>query len=867
MYEAHFGLTSGTFGTKAEGPAVFVGPQQADLIAGIHKGLAARDAIVTVTGPVGVGKTTVVNRALETIHPGRMAAWVGRMAISSEEVLELLLAGFGFKRKTNSTLQRFAAFRRLLHERASTGIPVAIVIEDARKLGPAALAEVEALTAADTADGGGANIILMGEPGLGELLSEPDLARLKQRIRRRQRVAALTGAEVQGYLKHAIRTAGGDYDRVFGAGVAELVTDCSGGIPRIINTLCETALNTAMEAGKSIVSAEFMHQVAVDAFGFEGELPNVEIPGDAGEDTALSAAAMTDIHDELNNGRKLAADSVTPPEPVPPSPVFDVVDDEIPESARNIVVESGRYPLEPDDEPGSDVDNGAGLLATDDTASQEPVIVADDEPTLTDIPDLINDTQPDLGALPEAASGDSASQKPGDTFDLDAALSPEVESTNMMPGVTANLDEFANAAESTNRMPAVTERLDDIATRADAGQSAILDAPTFDPDNLPTLSDSMRVEVANDTLDTRPADAEPGDTPFDLDSALESRPEPVSDEVVVAEEAVSPALADPDPVAAAGTDAVPASEPEPAVALDAEPETPPAPDGETASGEAPDVKQPQPEPADDGGPVMADPLTDSAPVIPEADLTALQAALDAVKAGNGADAPVTEVTGAPETPANVAGEAAGDDDPDVSLDQVIAEQQTKNEEMDQFAQAIGSAGSLEEISDGMAETLFGEEFDEAAAAAVAMGPDSGVAEGELVVPGASNDDASNVAGNGAVQPAETPAEKEKARVTGPEVDSENGLRDSVALRINVLNQMKDQVDNERTEVVEMGEEPAQDIDSSSGGPQPEPIERQINTSMTQTLEALNVAKAAEAVAAEKADKKSSGFFSRFRRSS
>ena len=505
MYEAHFGLISRTFGTKAEGPAVFVGPRQADLISGIHQGLAARDGVVTISGPVGVGKTTVVNRALETIHPGRMAAWVGRMAISSEEVLELLLAGFGFKRKTNSTLQRFAAFRRLMHERAAAGIPVAIVIEDARKLGAAALAEVEALTAADTADGGGANIILMGEPGLDDLLADPDLARLKQRIRRRQCVEPLSAAEVQGYLRHAIRIAGADYDELFGAGVADIVTACSEGIPRIINTLCETALNAATEAGDKTISAEFMRRVAIDAFGFEDDLPVTDLANGLTEDDNSAVTGSIPVSTPASSAVTVAGES----EIVRESPVADVADVAavpIPETARHIVVESGRYPVEPDDEPGEESTYQSRPQSPDDTAAYEPevLIVGDDEPTLTDIPEFINDTQPDLDVLPGSESGDESIHNAEEAFDLDAVLSPEVEATNMMPGVTADLDTIVSAAASTNRMPEMTGNLDEIVAQIDGSQPAISEAPGFDPDDLPTLSDSMRVDFAKQAGDAEP---------------------------------------------------------------------------------------------------------------------------------------------------------------------------------------------------------------------------------------------------------------------------------------------------------------------------------------------------------------------------
>ncbi len=287
MYEAHFGLKSRAFGSKAEGSGVFTGPRQVEIMTSVKKALAAHDAVVTVTGPVGVGKTTIVNRSLETLSPGRMAAWVGRMALAPDEVLDLLLAGFGIGGKARGTIQRFALFRRLLTERAAAGAQVAIVVEDAVRIGADALVELEALTAADAGDGAGANIILMGQPDLHKLLASPELARMKQRSRLRQEIPALTLPETQGYLKHCLREAGGDYDRIFGAGVADIVHGCSEGIPRLINTLCESALSAAMEDGQATVTARLMHKIAVDAFGYEGPLP------DAKQDAPVEAPAAS----------------------------------------------------------------------------------------------------------------------------------------------------------------------------------------------------------------------------------------------------------------------------------------------------------------------------------------------------------------------------------------------------------------------------------------------------------------------------------------------------------------------------------------------------------------------------------------------
>jgi len=278
MYQEHFGLKTKPFGSNAEGPAVFVGPQQTNVINSLKKGLNAVDAIVAVSGPVGVGKTTIVARALESLSPGRMVALVGRMKLAPDEVLELLLTGFGISRQATGTIQRFAAFRRLLTERAAAGAQVAIVVEDAQRVGLDALVELESLTAADSGDATGANIILMGHLDLNEWLATPALARLRQRTRLRQVVEPFTAAEVLGYLRHSIRAAGGDFDSMFDGGAVDMLYRCSEGIPRVINNLCESALSMAADEGTNTLTAIFIQKVARDALGIEVLLPHTPAP-------------------------------------------------------------------------------------------------------------------------------------------------------------------------------------------------------------------------------------------------------------------------------------------------------------------------------------------------------------------------------------------------------------------------------------------------------------------------------------------------------------------------------------------------------------------------------------------------------------
>jgi general secretion pathway protein A len=905
MYEAHFGLKSRPFGSKAEGTGIFVGPQQMKVISSLHKALAAPDAVVTVTGPVGVGKTTIVSRALESISPGRTAAWVGRMQLSPEEVLELLLAGFGIQGKSKGTIQKFTAFRRLLGNQAAAGARVAIIVEDAQKISPGALAELEAMTAADNGDTASANIILMGQPGLNQLLSTPELARMKQRNRLRQSVEAFSLAEVTGYLKHSIREAGGQYDAIFDEGVADIVYACSEGIPRVINTMCATALETAAEEGSARITAALMHQVAVDAFGYDGPIPDalptvVEAKAAAEpvpvetkpETTPVASEAKPEItpvasetktepkpepvaapkpeamsaqacEPELDREPAAAAGTEVPAEvettaqqteAAPKLPenatAEERAEDELPPTARNLVVESGRYPVIPE----SAVESAEPAAPVFESASVDSI--KDDEPDL-EIPELINDTQPELNRLevpdepgePAPVVEDAPKEKTGSTavmeklpealaakaekpesaideprsasvsgddeeadFDLDAALSIDAGETNVMRGITPNLDTLA--AEPRAQRPA-PEPKPTVKTEAESRPEpapgftiAQVEAENELPslDDLPTLSDSMRVDVDKEV--GRAQELEAKNTP-----APEAPAAPVAK--------TSPAA-----------------------------EVPAAPVAKTRPAPIAQVSE------------LTARIATLDPSSRDGEVDALEAALDAAKKSD--FAAMTSPGSAPAVNSS-AEQDLPDLIPEITLDKVLPDQPDNDEELQKLAAEIGNASSLEDMSDMMAETLFGSQAFEKIAAAVVANPP---ADHELADAPPEGPSPVKLELEAELDPSPTPG---AANDTVEPDEGEVALKESVALRIDMLNAMKGKVADRPAEKVVLGGNGLKDTSAPKpNGPQPEPIENQINTSITQTLEALDISKVADKLGddhTKEKQKKSGGLFSRFRKSS
>ena len=161
--------------------------------------------------------------ALSALAGTHRTVRIGRMKLAGEDALEYLLEEFGVTDLPRGPIRQFAALRTQLAELEAQNTRIALVVEDATRLGEQTLAELEALTAADAGDSGGAALVLMGDENLEALFTAPELKRLAQRIRRRISIAPLCAAELRGYLMHCFRLAGADFEAIFEADAPDLL--------------------------------------------------------------------------------------------------------------------------------------------------------------------------------------------------------------------------------------------------------------------------------------------------------------------------------------------------------------------------------------------------------------------------------------------------------------------------------------------------------------------------------------------------------------------------------------------------------------------------------------------------------------------
>nr|MDJ0712367.1 hypothetical protein [Woeseiaceae bacterium] len=518
MYEEHFGLKKRPFLAKATGGDVFVGPQTANTMAGLKKALSAQDAIVSVSGSAGVGKTTLVAKALEALRSTHRSVRISRMQLEGTDALEFLLEELGTGPLPKGPIRQFAAFRELIAQLESSGKRFVIIVEDAVRTGIETLAELEALTAADAGESGGAAIVIMGDESLGNVLADPQLARLSQRLRQRLSISPLSVAELRGYLMHAFRAAGGNFDDAFAGQSADMLHRLSGGVPRVANYLAEAVLSAAATDGTSPVDEVLVARVARDDFGLEPasepEVPLVVEPEPAPKTVPAPEPAREPAIEaepqpapEPDYAAEPAPPSPEPDyaaEPAPPAPEAEsepvpVLNAE-PDPVPVLEVEPARNPEpEPEQEPEPEPEPVA--------ANADPIIVfadaTDDEVAIDEeaIPELIQDTLPDLAVLaPEVVGGD-------ETPDDLPELTPE-----------------PSAAE-----PPVLE--------AEAVPEPVLDAkPVPEPDTAPEPVLEVAPEIATEpVLEVAPEPLLDAKQPAETAPGPESAPAPVPEAEVQAE--------------------------------------------------------------------------------------------------------------------------------------------------------------------------------------------------------------------------------------------------------------------------------------------------------------------------------------------
>lgn len=222
-----------------------------------------KDGFVVITGDVGCGKTTLLQKLLGELGDTVLVAKVFQTQLDEVEFLQAVLVEFGFNPFNAKKVELMDMLNSFMIQAYSQFKQLVLIIDDAQNLSKKVLEEIRLLSGLETQKEKILNVILVGQPELNEKLEMPELEQLLQRVRLRFHIGPLSEEETLHYIEHRLQVAGCGRKDVFGPDAVRMVYHYSGGVPRLINTLCDTSMICSFADGSHTVMSEFV-QIAVD---------------------------------------------------------------------------------------------------------------------------------------------------------------------------------------------------------------------------------------------------------------------------------------------------------------------------------------------------------------------------------------------------------------------------------------------------------------------------------------------------------------------------------------------------------------------------------------------------------------------------
>src|SRR5580693_1899458 len=265
MYKKFFGLKENPFNVNPDPRYLYLTPNTQEALACLTYGIETRKGFILLTGEVGTGKTTLINKMLEWLHKERVfTAFVFNPRLSVTQFFDFMMADFGIPCESKQKGQMLMKLNQWLLERYQAGERAVLVVDEAQNLSPQMLEEIRLLTNLETSTEKLLQIVLAGQPELEQKLNQPQLRQLRQRITLRAKTRQLTLEETQGYIQERMRIAGAENPDIFSPEAVAMVHRFARGIPRVTNLLCEHALVSSFADQKNPVPGEIVEEVARD---------------------------------------------------------------------------------------------------------------------------------------------------------------------------------------------------------------------------------------------------------------------------------------------------------------------------------------------------------------------------------------------------------------------------------------------------------------------------------------------------------------------------------------------------------------------------------------------------------------------------
>lgn len=264
MYHRFYGLRESPFALTPDPKYLFLSASHKEALATMIYGVHERKGFILILGEVGTGKTTLIRHILGQTGTTIEMAFIFTPVSSFEELLQLVLQDLGVPYQSRQRLEMINALSDYLLKEAAAGRYVVLIVDEAQYLSTAILEDLRMFSNVETAHHKLLQIILVGQPELGEKLGRQELRQLRQRIGLIVQLQPLTLEETGHYITHRLTGAGYTGGRLFSRRALQRIYRASGGIPRLINVICDKALVLGYGADAKRITNQLLKEVIQD---------------------------------------------------------------------------------------------------------------------------------------------------------------------------------------------------------------------------------------------------------------------------------------------------------------------------------------------------------------------------------------------------------------------------------------------------------------------------------------------------------------------------------------------------------------------------------------------------------------------------
>ena len=265
MYKEFYGLRANPFNVNPDPRYLFLTRHTEEALACLTYGIQSRKGFVLLTGEVGTGKTTLINKLLEWLRLQQVAtAFIFNSRLNVPQFLDYMMADFGIPCDSRAKSQVLLRLYNWLLDRYRAGETAVLIVDEAQNLTDEVLEEIRMLTNLETFTEKLLQIVLVGQPELEQKLKQPQLRQLRQRLTLRAKTHPLTLDETKAYVQQRLRIAGSNGQLIFTPESLISIHRYSTGIPRVINLLCEHCLVSAFVDQQKLIEPGVVDAVARD---------------------------------------------------------------------------------------------------------------------------------------------------------------------------------------------------------------------------------------------------------------------------------------------------------------------------------------------------------------------------------------------------------------------------------------------------------------------------------------------------------------------------------------------------------------------------------------------------------------------------